>query len=131
MLRMYETSMICPFYFYLFIYFLSFHSLIENLWLQAILSGCSAGGLTAILQCDRFKSLLPAGAKVKCLSDAGYFINVYATLICFVLILFLEFFLEFLTSLDDSTCYYFTTERMSLEHNTFKSSSVKLLQHMY
>ncbi|KAK7262745.1 hypothetical protein RJT34_30325 [Clitoria ternatea] len=43
---------------------------------NAILSGCSAGGLTAILNCDRFKALLPASTKVKCLSDAGYFINV-------------------------------------------------------
>ncbi|XP_061352231.1 pectin acetylesterase 8-like [Gastrolobium bilobum] len=42
---------------------------------NAILSGCSAGGLTTILHCDRFKALLPARAKVKCLSDAGYFIN--------------------------------------------------------
>ncbi|KAL2333929.1 hypothetical protein Fmac_015142 [Flemingia macrophylla] len=38
---------------------------------NAILSGCSAGGLTAILHCDRFKTLLPAGANVRCLSDAG------------------------------------------------------------
>ncbi|PKI45133.1 hypothetical protein CRG98_034517 [Punica granatum] len=43
---------------------------------NAILSGCSAGGLTSILHCDGFKALLPMGAKVKCLSDAGYFINV-------------------------------------------------------
>ncbi|XP_061359897.1 pectin acetylesterase 8-like isoform X2 [Gastrolobium bilobum] len=42
---------------------------------NAIISGCSAGGLTSILHCDRFRALLPAGAKVKCLSDAGYFIN--------------------------------------------------------
>ncbi|XP_057963693.1 pectin acetylesterase 8-like isoform X1 [Malania oleifera] len=42
---------------------------------HAILSGCSAGGLTSILHCDSFKALVPAGAKVKCLSDAGYFIN--------------------------------------------------------
>ncbi|XP_030472075.1 pectin acetylesterase 8-like [Syzygium oleosum] len=42
---------------------------------NAVLSGCSAGGLTAILNCDRFRSLVPASAKVKCLSDAGYFIN--------------------------------------------------------
>lgn len=42
---------------------------------QAILSGCSAGGLTSILHCDKFKSLLPKTTKVKCLSDAGYFIN--------------------------------------------------------
>ncbi|XP_027348610.1 pectin acetylesterase 8-like isoform X1 [Abrus precatorius] len=43
---------------------------------NAILSGCSAGGLTSILNCDRFKGLLPPTTKVKCLSDAGYFINV-------------------------------------------------------
>ncbi|XP_061352229.1 pectin acetylesterase 8-like [Gastrolobium bilobum] len=43
---------------------------------NAILSGCSAGGLTSILQCDHFKALLPTSTKVKCLSDAGYFINV-------------------------------------------------------
>ncbi|XP_059642602.1 pectin acetylesterase 8-like [Cornus florida] len=42
---------------------------------NAILSGCSAGGLTSILHCDNFRSLLPKGTKVKCLSDAGYFIN--------------------------------------------------------
>ncbi|CAL0330819.1 unnamed protein product [Lupinus luteus] len=43
---------------------------------KALLSGCSAGGLTSILHCDRFKSLLPRGATVKCLSDAGYFVDV-------------------------------------------------------
>ncbi|XP_020208986.1 pectin acetylesterase 8 isoform X2 [Cajanus cajan] len=43
---------------------------------NAILSGCSAGGLTTILHCDRFKTLLPSGANVKCVPDAGYFINV-------------------------------------------------------
>ncbi|XP_051151509.1 pectin acetylesterase 8-like isoform X2 [Andrographis paniculata] len=42
---------------------------------NAILSGCSAGGLAAILHCDGFKALLPMGAKVKCFSDGGYFIN--------------------------------------------------------
>uniref|UniRef100_A0A3Q7HJU0 Pectin acetylesterase n=1 Tax=Solanum lycopersicum TaxID=4081 RepID=A0A3Q7HJU0_SOLLC len=42
---------------------------------NAILAGCSAGSLAAILHCDRFKGLLPSGAKVKCLSDAGFFIN--------------------------------------------------------
>ncbi|XP_077238522.1 pectin acetylesterase 8-like [Tasmannia lanceolata] len=42
---------------------------------NAILSGCSAGGLTSILHCDNFRDLVPAGTKVKCLSDAGYFIN--------------------------------------------------------
>ncbi|CAH9120511.1 unnamed protein product [Cuscuta epithymum] len=42
---------------------------------NAILSGCSAGGLASILHCDSFNALLPAGAKIKCLSDGGYFIN--------------------------------------------------------
>ncbi|KAK3429686.1 hypothetical protein EUGRSUZ_E01170 [Eucalyptus grandis] len=42
---------------------------------NAILAGCSAGGLTAILNCDRFRALVPARTKVKCLADAGYFIN--------------------------------------------------------
>jgi hypothetical protein len=42
---------------------------------NAIISGCSAGGLTSILHCDRFRDLVPSGTKVKCLSDAGYFIN--------------------------------------------------------
>ncbi|XP_074270427.1 pectin acetylesterase 8-like isoform X1 [Silene latifolia] len=43
---------------------------------NALLSGCSAGGLTSILHCDSFRAHFPAGTKVKCLSDAGYFINV-------------------------------------------------------
>lgn len=42
---------------------------------NAILSGCSAGGLASILNCDRFRSLMPATTKVKCLADAGFFIN--------------------------------------------------------
>lgn len=42
---------------------------------NALLSGCSAGGLTSIIHCDSFKALLPMGTKVKCLSDAGFFIN--------------------------------------------------------
>ncbi|KAG9139964.1 hypothetical protein Leryth_010498 [Lithospermum erythrorhizon] len=42
---------------------------------MAILSGCSAGGLASILNCDTFRGLLPVTAKVKCLADAGYFIN--------------------------------------------------------
>ncbi|CAL9210976.1 unnamed protein product [Musa hybrid cultivar] len=42
---------------------------------NAILGGCSAGGLTTILHCDSFRSLLPANATVKCFSDAGYFID--------------------------------------------------------
>ncbi|CAK7357258.1 unnamed protein product [Dovyalis caffra] len=43
---------------------------------NALLSGCSAGGLASILHCDSFHALLRMGTKVKCLSDAGYFINV-------------------------------------------------------
>ncbi|KAG4941013.1 hypothetical protein JHK87_044884 [Glycine soja] len=42
----------------------------------AILSGCSAGGLTTILHCDSFKTFLPSRANVKCVPDAGYFVNV-------------------------------------------------------
>ncbi|KAM1225534.1 hypothetical protein ACFX13_044986 [Malus domestica] len=42
---------------------------------SALLSGCSAGGLASILHCDNFRSLLPVDAKVKCVPDAGYFIN--------------------------------------------------------
>lgn len=43
---------------------------------QALLSGCSAGGLASIIHCDEFKSLLPKSSKVKCLSDAGFFLDV-------------------------------------------------------
>lgn len=42
---------------------------------QALLSGCSAGGLASILHCDKFKGLLPGTTKVKCLSDAGLFMD--------------------------------------------------------
>ncbi|KAM0935284.1 putative pectinacetylesterase/NOTUM [Dioscorea sansibarensis] len=42
---------------------------------NALLSGCSAGGLTSILHCDKFRALVPAGAQIRCLSDAGFFIN--------------------------------------------------------
>lgn len=48
---------------------------VEIIRVQAMLSGCSAGGLASILHCDNFKNLLPVGTKVKCLSDAGFFIN--------------------------------------------------------
>ncbi|KAJ0052338.1 hypothetical protein Pint_02628 [Pistacia integerrima] len=43
---------------------------------NAVLSGCSAGGLTSILHCDKFRGLFPMSTKVKCFADAGYFINV-------------------------------------------------------
>ncbi|XP_047341429.1 pectin acetylesterase 8-like [Impatiens glandulifera] len=42
---------------------------------NAILSGCSAGGLTSILHCDKFRTIMPASTKIKCIADAGYFIN--------------------------------------------------------
>ncbi|KAL0799349.1 hypothetical protein Bca101_054524 [Brassica carinata] len=42
---------------------------------NAILSGCSAGALAAILHCDTFRAILPPTARVKCVSDAGYFIH--------------------------------------------------------
>ncbi|KAG9145812.1 hypothetical protein Leryth_011232 [Lithospermum erythrorhizon] len=42
---------------------------------QALLSGCSAGGLASILHCDEFRNSFPKGTKVKCLSDAGFFLD--------------------------------------------------------
>ncbi|RWR91759.1 pectin acetylesterase 9 isoform X1 [Cinnamomum micranthum f. kanehirae] len=54
------------------------HDLLQkglNLAHKALLSGCSAGGLATFLHCDDFKSLLPENASVKCLSDAGFFLN--------------------------------------------------------
>ncbi|KAH9687761.1 Pectin acetylesterase 8 [Citrus sinensis] len=41
----------------------------------AILTGCSAGGLTSILHCDNFRALFPVDTRVKCFADAGYFVN--------------------------------------------------------
>ncbi|KAL6008955.1 hypothetical protein ACLOJK_022182 [Asimina triloba] len=42
---------------------------------QALLSGCSAGGLASILHCDEFRQLFPGRTKVKCLADAGLFLD--------------------------------------------------------
>ncbi|KAL9248198.1 hypothetical protein vseg_021550 [Gypsophila vaccaria] len=42
---------------------------------QALLSGCSAGGLASILHCDEFGALFSGHTKVKCLSDAGLFLD--------------------------------------------------------
>ncbi|KMZ72024.1 pectin acetylesterase, family CE13 [Zostera marina] len=42
---------------------------------NVLLAGCSAGGLGVILQCDHFRNLMPPTTNVKCLADAGYFIN--------------------------------------------------------
>ncbi|CAN4109473.1 unnamed protein product [Withania somnifera] len=42
---------------------------------NAILSGSSAGGLGAILNCDKFRTFFSLTARVKCISSAGFFIN--------------------------------------------------------
>ncbi|KAK9725312.1 hypothetical protein RND81_05G135800 [Saponaria officinalis] len=42
---------------------------------QALLSGSSAGGMASILHCDEFGSLFPRNTRVKCLSDAGLFLD--------------------------------------------------------
>ncbi|KAM3397425.1 pectin acetylesterase 11-like [Capsicum galapagoense] len=59
-----------------------FKAVMEDLWSKgmknaenAILSGISAGGLATILNCDKFKCLIPENARVKCIADAGFFIN--------------------------------------------------------
>ncbi|PSS08446.1 Pectin acetylesterase [Actinidia chinensis var. chinensis] len=53
---------------------------------QALLSGCSAGGLAAILHCDEFRYLFPRRTKVKCLSDAGLLLNAGCERICHILV---------------------------------------------
>ncbi|KAI4351726.1 hypothetical protein L6164_006052 [Bauhinia variegata] len=42
---------------------------------KALLSGCSAGGLATFHHCDNFTKYLPNNASVKCLSDAGFFLD--------------------------------------------------------
>ncbi|XP_050226010.1 pectin acetylesterase 9-like isoform X2 [Mercurialis annua] len=42
---------------------------------KALLSGCSAGGLSSFLHCENFAKVLPSNASVKCLSDAGFFLD--------------------------------------------------------
>ncbi|XP_068342353.1 pectin acetylesterase 12-like [Pyrus communis] len=42
---------------------------------QALLFGCSSGGLSSILHCDEFRGLFPTTTRVKCLSDGGFFID--------------------------------------------------------
>lgn len=42
---------------------------------KALLSGCSAGGLASFLHCDNFTKYLPDNTNVKCLSDAGFFLD--------------------------------------------------------
>ncbi|KAF5183323.1 Pectin acetylesterase [Thalictrum thalictroides] len=47
-----------------------------NLANKALLSGCSAGGLATFFHCDNFTRTLPKTATVKCLSDAGFFLDI-------------------------------------------------------
>ncbi|PKA56619.1 hypothetical protein AXF42_Ash012749 [Apostasia shenzhenica] len=42
---------------------------------QALLTGCSAGGLATIHHCDGFQALFSGNTKVKCLADAGLFLD--------------------------------------------------------
>lgn len=42
---------------------------------KALLSGCSAGGLSSFLHCENFARILPRNTSVKCLSDAGFFMD--------------------------------------------------------
>lgn len=42
-------------------------------------AGCSAGGLATLIHCDYFRDHLPKDADVKCVSDGGFFLNVYVT----------------------------------------------------
>ncbi|KAF0928633.1 hypothetical protein E2562_006067 [Oryza meyeriana var. granulata] len=43
---------------------------------KVLLSGCSAGGLATFFHCDDLKGRLGDAATVKCLSDAGFFLDV-------------------------------------------------------
>ncbi|EYU37453.1 hypothetical protein ABFS82_01G047200 [Erythranthe guttata] len=42
---------------------------------NVMLTGNSAGGLATILNCDRFRALVPNANMVKCVSDSGFFIH--------------------------------------------------------
>ncbi|KAJ6806784.1 pectin acetylesterase 5-like isoform X1 [Iris pallida] len=42
---------------------------------QAFLTGCSAGGLATFIHCDSFRALMPKETVVKCLADAGFFLD--------------------------------------------------------
>ncbi|CAN4128318.1 unnamed protein product [Withania somnifera] len=52
-----------------------FKAIMEELLAQGM-NTSKTGGLTTILHCDNFRTLLPKSAKVKCFSDAGYFVNI-------------------------------------------------------
>ncbi|CAM0912391.1 unnamed protein product [Alopecurus aequalis] len=42
---------------------------------QTLLAGCSSGGLATLLHCDDFSARFPHTVPVKCLSDAGFFLD--------------------------------------------------------
>ena len=42
---------------------------------MAVLGGCSAGGLGALVQCDHFAAALPGVKNKRCIGDAGVFID--------------------------------------------------------
>ncbi|KAI5068939.1 hypothetical protein GOP47_0015240 [Adiantum capillus-veneris] len=47
-----------------------------NLAEKALLAGTSAGALASLIHCDSFREFVPIQSEVKCLSDAGFFIDV-------------------------------------------------------
>ncbi|KAF8656999.1 hypothetical protein HU200_060331 [Digitaria exilis] len=42
---------------------------------QALLTGCSAGGLATLLHCNDFRARFPQEVTVKCFPDAGFFVD--------------------------------------------------------
>ncbi|KAL6616270.1 hypothetical protein ACP70R_038540 [Stipagrostis hirtigluma subsp. patula] len=42
---------------------------------QALLAGCSAGGLATLLHCNDFRARFPGNVLAKCLPDAGFFLD--------------------------------------------------------
>ncbi|XP_044962472.1 pectin acetylesterase 5-like [Hordeum vulgare subsp. vulgare] len=42
---------------------------------QALLAGCSSGGLATLVHCDDFSARFPRKVAVKCFSDAGFFLD--------------------------------------------------------
>ena len=53
---------------------------------QVLLTACSAGGLAAILHCDQFSAFFAGrNTTVKCLADAGLFLDAYVCLPKYVL----------------------------------------------
>ena len=40
-----------------------------------MVSGCSAGGLAVYMHCEGVRASLPPGARVKCMGDAGLFVD--------------------------------------------------------